>query len=93
MGKIVLKVARDRDLYAEWCNSVESPNYIGTRAEMLTHLAGDTPDGYAPLTGNTPQARLARADLGRFIDALLADGQDAAYGVLRPFKDANEGHA
>lgn len=30
---------------------------------------------------------LPRADLGRFVDALLADDRDAAYAVLQPFED------
>lgn len=121
MGNIVMKIDRERDLYVIWSSVVESPAYIGTRAEVAVELERDTPRGYAPLPGNSPEDRLARADatgtsamydsppfdgafddsgmiveqrgwlpradLGRFVDAVIADDMDAAYGVLQPFED------
>lgn len=38
MGRIIIKAARDRDLYVEWSSVVEAPTAIGTRAEMLDYL-------------------------------------------------------
>ncbi len=121
MGTIILKVDPDRDLYVEWSSVVESPTYIGTRAEFLAYLTHEIPDGYSPLPGNSPEDRLARADetgtsacygtpphfgafdaggfiveqrgvlpradLGRFVDALLAENETTAYELLQPFED------
>lgn len=62
MGRIVLKVDRDRDLYVEWSGIVESLTFIGSRSEMLAYLHRDAPDGYTPGSGNSPENRLRRAD-------------------------------
>lgn len=115
MGKFVLRV-RDRDLYVEWSTVVDNAINAGDRTEMLAHLTDGIPAGYAPLPGNSPEDRLARADetgtsmrsgdgawdsnlmvgqngtlrradLGRFVDALLADDTATAYALLTPFED------
>jgi hypothetical protein len=46
-------------------------------------------DGAFDDTGLIVEQRgwLPRADLGRFVDALLADDPDAAYAALQPFED------
>jgi hypothetical protein len=38
MGTFIVKADRERDLFAEWSTIVEAPTFIGTRAEILTHL-------------------------------------------------------
>ncbi len=58
MGYEIIKCAPDVDLYIEWSSIVESPTAVGTRAEMLEHLAER--QGHA--SSNPPEARLHRAD-------------------------------
>lgn len=41
MGRMIIKVDRDEDLYLEWSSIVEAPTFVGTRAEILRHLGDD----------------------------------------------------
>lgn len=38
MGKQIIKVSPDEDLYLEWSSVVEAPTFIGDRAAMVEHL-------------------------------------------------------
>lgn len=65
MGKQIIKVSPDRDLYMEWSSIVEAPTFIGTRAETTAYLL-EPKDGLHETTIAHPEAveqRLARADL------------------------------
>lgn len=65
MGRQIIKIAPDRDLYMEWSSVVEAPTFFGTRAEMAAYLA-EPNAGYHETAIAHPAAveeRLARADL------------------------------
>jgi len=38
MGKQIIKVAPDEDLYVEWSSVVDAPTRVGTRAEFVAYL-------------------------------------------------------
>lgn len=59
MGNIIIKAAKDLDLYCEWSSVVDAPTFIGTRDEVLRHLTG-----YRSSYGQSDPAevRVARAD-------------------------------
>lgn len=60
MGKEIIKVAPDVDLYMEWYSVVEAPTAVGARAEMLRYLK---PAHDCPACQCNPAAeRLDRAD-------------------------------
>lgn len=62
MGKQIIKVAPDRDLYVEWSSVVEAPTAWGTRDWMVEHLrATATGDGWTSPFDQVEQ-RLRRAD-------------------------------
>ncbi len=62
MPSHVLRCEPDGDLYCVWSTVVEAPTAIGSRSDMVAHLTRQTPAGYQPIAGNTPEARVARAD-------------------------------
>lgn len=61
MGTVIIKAAKDRDLYLEWSSVVEAPTLVGTREEILNHLNTPRPGQYWA-TPEENEARLARAD-------------------------------
>lgn len=64
MGKQIIKIAPDRDLYVEWSSVVEAPTAWGTRAEMAAWLQ-EPKQGYGQITiaaADAVEDRLARAD-------------------------------
>ena len=61
MSRQLVKVAPDRDLYVEWCSSVDGPTFIGTRAEVTTYL-GEPVRGQVWPTEEQIEGRLAKAD-------------------------------
>jgi hypothetical protein len=61
MGKQIIKVSREADLYMEWSSIVDAPTWFGDRAETLEYLAGN--DGNHEMQpADTHESRLARAD-------------------------------
>ncbi|MCI2422468.1 hypothetical protein MOQ72_34080 [Saccharopolyspora sp. K220] len=55
MGNIIIKAARDRDLYVEW---FDAPTAIGNRAEMLDYLG----QKFGSSPSDPPEVRMQRAD-------------------------------
>jgi hypothetical protein len=65
MGTIILKAARDKDLYVAWSTNVEAPVGWGTRDEMLDDLWRDHNRAHPdciPKPGTGPDARMDRVD-------------------------------
>lgn len=64
MGTEIVKIDRDRDLYLEWDSRVESPTFLGTRAETAAYLAEPkrVPGGTMTSDADVIEERLARAD-------------------------------
>ncbi len=61
MGRQIIKVSREDDLYMEWSSIVEAPTWFGDRSETLAYLRGnDGNHGLSP--SETYESRLARAD-------------------------------
>ncbi|REH18306.1 hypothetical protein BCF44_13661 [Kutzneria buriramensis] len=56
--QIIVKAARDQDLYVEWSSNVDGPTFVGTRAETAAYLASTGPTG----PSDSVEDRLARAD-------------------------------
>lgn len=57
MGRQIIKVDRDRDLYMEWSSIVEAPTWFGNRVELFAYLT-------EPVRGNHDEVetRIKRAD-------------------------------
>lgn len=64
MGSQIIKVSRDVDLYMEWSSIVESPTYIGRRADLAAYLAEPVATWEGTCTPSTElvEQRLERAD-------------------------------
>lgn len=61
MGKQIIKVAPDADLYLEWSSVVEAPTFVGTRAEVAAYL-NEPRRGEYWSTEEEIERRLRRAD-------------------------------
>jgi hypothetical protein len=61
MGKQIIKVAPDTDLYVEWDSVVDAPTRIGTRAEFVAELNQPRRGEHWPTEAEV-EARLRRAD-------------------------------
>jgi hypothetical protein len=61
LGKQIIKMDPDEDLYLEWSSVVEAPTFVGTRVEMATYL-NEPRRGEFWYTEEQVEALLQRAD-------------------------------
>ncbi len=61
MGKQIIKVSPDEDLYLEWWSVVEAPIRVGTRAELAAYL-NEPRRGEVWPTEEEVERRLRQAD-------------------------------
>jgi hypothetical protein len=65
VGTTIVKIDRERDEYVLWSSYSEKPTWLGTREKLVAELTdGKCPHcGGSGVPGDSPQDRIARADL------------------------------